>query len=196
MVGGDWGHAGLLEQRGRRRVCKPGGCEFGGGLSGFGSSFRGDLREFPKDVAMQESLAFCRGMRILRQPSWEAVATFITSSMKPVAHIAKISHTLRSRYGRKLSLGGKTVYAYPTPAAMAALEEADLRACSWYGAKTLWGRRGRWPPGRWIWKKWPGWGMATHRKRCVNCLGWERKWRTVRCYLGSSDFGRFRWMCG
>jgi len=95
-------------------------------------------RSFPADIAMQESLQFCRGMRILRQPRWEALATFITSSMKQVAHIAQISHTLRQRFGTPERLGGRVVYAYPSPAALASLEEADLRACALgYRAKNL-----------------------------------------------------------
>ena len=95
-------------------------------------------RSFPADTAMQEALHFCRGMRILRQPRWEALATFITSSMKQVAHIAQISHTLRQRFGTPARLGGRLVYAYPTPAALASLEEVDLRACALgYRAKNL-----------------------------------------------------------
>lgn len=95
-------------------------------------------QSFPADVAMQEALLFCRGMRVLRQPRWEALATFITSSMKQVAHIAQISHTLRRRFGAQAHIGGLTVYAYPTPEAVATLAEADLRACALgYRAKNL-----------------------------------------------------------
>ena len=54
---------------------------------------------FPKDPAMQEALGFCRGMRILRQPAWECLATFITSAMKQVAHIRQMSGLLRRRFG-------------------------------------------------------------------------------------------------
>jgi len=85
---------------------------------------------FPQDPVTQEALSFCRGMRILRQPHWEALATFITSSMKQVAHIAQISHTLRLRFGRPLEWEGRTLHSYPLPKAMAALAEADLRACA------------------------------------------------------------------
>ncbi len=59
-------------------------------------------RTFPADPAMAAALEFCRGMRIIRQPAWECLATFITSSMKQVAHIAQISHTLRTRYGEAI----------------------------------------------------------------------------------------------
>jgi N-glycosylase/DNA lyase len=95
---------------------------------------------FPKDEAMQSAAVFCQGMRILRQESWEALATFITSSMKQVAHIAQISLRLRERFGKRLEWEGRTLFAYPRPEELAGLEEADLRACSLgYRAKNLLG---------------------------------------------------------
>ena len=56
-------------------------------------------RSFPNDPAMSAARDFCTGLRIIRQPRWECLATFITSSMKQVAHIRQMSHTLRQRYG-------------------------------------------------------------------------------------------------
>ena len=119
---------------------------------------------FPDDPAMAAALAFCRGMRIVRQPLWECTATFITSSMKQVAHIAQISHTLRRRFGKRVewkqdvaenspqSARGPMpailptppistdLFTYPTPEALAALKEEDLRACALgYRAKLLLG---------------------------------------------------------
>lgn len=85
-------------------------------------------RTFPEDPVMAAALEFCRGMRIIRQPAWECLATFITSSMKQVSHIAQISQTLRSRYGR--AAGDMGAFAYPAPERLAALREEDLRACA------------------------------------------------------------------
>ncbi len=85
---------------------------------------------FPDDPAMTSARDFAPGMRIVRQPAWECVATFITSAMKQVAHIAQISHTLRERYGQPYKHSGGVLFSYPTPERMAALEEADLRACA------------------------------------------------------------------
>jgi len=93
-------------------------------------------RSFPADPVMAAALEVCRGMRIIRQPVWECLATFITSSMKQVAHIAQISHTLRARYGR--ALGPEGPFAYPTAARLAALQEEDLLACALgYRARNL-----------------------------------------------------------
>jgi N-glycosylase/DNA lyase len=95
---------------------------------------------FPNDPAMRAARAFCRGMRIIRQPAWECVATFITSSMKQVAHIAQISHTLRRRYGKRLEFQGRELFGYPPAETLARLREEDLRACALgYRAKNLLG---------------------------------------------------------
>ncbi len=92
----------------------------------------------PNDPAMQLACEFCRGLRIMRQPRWECLASFITSSMKQVAHIRQISQTLRERFGLRRSLGSVHVYSYPTPAVIADLHETDLRNCALgYRAKNL-----------------------------------------------------------
>jgi len=54
---------------------------------------------FPRDQVMTAAKDFCRGLRIIRQPKWECLATFICSSMKQVAHIRQISLALRQRFG-------------------------------------------------------------------------------------------------
>ena len=93
---------------------------------------------FPDDPAMNAAAETCRGLRLVRQPHWECLATFITSAQKAVVHIAQISHTLRERYGRAAQWNGERLFSYPDPAALAALEEKDLRACALgYRAKNL-----------------------------------------------------------
>jgi len=68
---------------------------------------------FPKgDPALAEAAAFCRGVRIIRQPLWECVATFLTSSMKQVSHIRQMSHALRQRFGRPVE-GWESLAVYP-----------------------------------------------------------------------------------
>ena len=91
---------------------------------------------FPRDETMLAALDFCRGLRIIRQPAWECLATFITSSMKQVTHIRQMSHALRAKFGR--AVRGTDLRAYPAPAALAAAAEGDLRACGLgYRAKNL-----------------------------------------------------------
>jgi len=93
---------------------------------------------FPHDSGMAAARNFCRGLRIIRQPRWECLATFITSSMKQVAHIRQMSHALRTRFGTRAMLSGNHVYAFPTAARLASATEEELRKCALgYRAKNL-----------------------------------------------------------
>ena len=95
-------------------------------------------RSFPDDPAMRAARDFCRGLRIMRQPRWECLATFITSSMKQVAHIRQISRMLRARYGNRTRLLTCDVHTFPPANRIAELTEQDLRACALgYRAKNL-----------------------------------------------------------
>lgn len=90
--------------------------------------------QFPSDPMSAEALALCRGLRIIRQPRWECLATFITSSMKQVAHIRSMSLALRRSFGRPTKYG----CTYPGPEHLAASNEETLRACGLgYRAKNL-----------------------------------------------------------
>ena len=97
-------------------------------------------RSFPNDPVMREARSFCRGLRIIRQPCWECLATFITSSMKQVAHIRQISRTLRKRYGKPQRIFDFEVNSFPPAHRIANLTEQDLRTCALgYRAKNLLG---------------------------------------------------------
>ena len=93
---------------------------------------------FPNDPTMTAARDFCRGLRIIRQPKWECLATFICSSMKQVAHIRQISHSLRERFGERRKLNGFVVYTFPDADRIGAASEKDLRNCALgYRAKNL-----------------------------------------------------------
>ena len=93
---------------------------------------------FPKDPVMNAARDFCRGLRIIRQPKWECLATFICSSMKQVAHIRQISLALRKRFGEPRRVGDHVVYTFPSSQRIAEASEPALRECALgYRAKNL-----------------------------------------------------------
>jgi N-glycosylase/DNA lyase len=93
---------------------------------------------FPNDPVINAARLFCRGLRIIRQPKWECLATFICSSMKQVAHIRQISLALRRRFGDRRKVGHHVVYTFPLPQRIARATENDLRECALgYRAKNL-----------------------------------------------------------
>lgn len=95
-------------------------------------------RSFPRDPAMDAAQDFCRGLRIIRQPKWECLATFICSSMKQVAHIRQISFALRERFGEKRKISDRAVFTFPSAQRIAESSERELRECALgYRAKNL-----------------------------------------------------------
>lgn len=93
--------------------------------------FKKMQRTLPKgDQHLRRALKFAPGIRIMRQPKWECLATFITSSLKQVAHIRQISLTLREKFGRAATnANGHRLWCYPSPEALAKAGEAKLRQC-------------------------------------------------------------------
>ena len=108
-------------------------------------------RSLPRDPTMDAAKGFCRGLRIIRQPKWECLATFICSSMKQVAHIRQISFALRKRFGqaqkidppsprlrRDKAFADFIVYTFPSAKRIARSSEKELRECALgYRAKNL-----------------------------------------------------------
>jgi N-glycosylase/DNA lyase len=93
---------------------------------------------FPDDPVMNSARLFCRGLRIIRQPKWECLATFICSSMKQVAHIRQISLALRRQFGERRKIGSRFVYIFPSARRIARASENDLRKCALgYRARNL-----------------------------------------------------------
>src|SRR5438874_1939211 len=93
---------------------------------------------FPRDPIMNAARDFCRGLRIIRQPKWECLATFICSSMKQVTHIRQISRALRQRFGEKKEIGGDEIFSFPSSGRLARTSESELRKCGLgYRARNL-----------------------------------------------------------
>ena len=97
------------------------------------------LRTFPDDEPMNNAVAACRGLRVLRQDPWECLASFILSATKQIVQIRQIVAHLCESFGDRLTPGPPGAgpseflrnlnYAFPTAEKIAGLTEAELRNC-------------------------------------------------------------------
>lgn len=88
------------------------------------------ITTFPKDEAMRAAVAACRGLRLLRQPPWECLASFILSSTKQIVQIRQIIAALSERFGDPLPACCATpAFSFPSPETLASASEEELRAC-------------------------------------------------------------------
>jgi len=70
------------------------------------------------------------GMRLVREPAFPSVVSFICSAQMRVSRIHEMQQSLRKALGTPVEFDGETYHAYPTPAAIAGASEADLRELS------------------------------------------------------------------
>lgn len=88
------------------------------------------LATFPDDPPLREAMASCRGLRLLRQDAWEALACFLCSATKQIVQIREIVRLLRDRHGEPVpGPDGREARAFPTADRLALLDEDALRAC-------------------------------------------------------------------
>ena len=89
------------------------------------------LNGFPEDEPMRAAVEACRGLRLLRQDSWECLASFICSSTKQIVQIQQIISLLCERHGEPIAtpVGHQAAHAFPSAQLVGSLSEADLRAC-------------------------------------------------------------------
>src|SRR6266436_5485584 len=127
-----------VEQRGEILRVSRGARELVGNYFALDHPLAEICASFPDDPIMNTARKFCHGLRIIRQPKWECLATFICSSMKQVAHIRQISLALRKRFGERRRIGDQLVYGFASPQRLAQASEKELLECKLgYRAKNL-----------------------------------------------------------
>ncbi|QGN06992.1 8-oxoguanine DNA glycosylase [Halorhabdus sp. CBA1104] len=67
------------------------------------------------------------GMRLVRDPPFETLISFICSAQMRVGRIFEMQRALADAFGESVTFDGDTYHAYPTPEALAGASEAELR---------------------------------------------------------------------
>ncbi|MEI6102052.1 MAG: DNA glycosylase, partial [Eubacteriales bacterium] len=83
------------------------------------------------DSVLKESLRCAAGLRILNQPPFETLISFIISANNNEKRIRGIVRRLSETFGIPFLFEGRTFYDFPTPRALA---EADMETLSGIGA--------------------------------------------------------------
>jgi N-glycosylase/DNA lyase len=81
----------------------------------------------PDHPILQRAFEEYWGMRLVRDPPFGALISFICSAQMRVGRIHSMQQALREAYGQQVTLDGRTYDAYPTPEQLAATSEAELR---------------------------------------------------------------------
>ena len=81
----------------------------------------------PTDDLLAAAFDAFPGLRIVRDPPFPTLVTFICSAQMRVARIHAMQQSLREALGTPVTAAGQTHYAYPTPRQVADSSEGELR---------------------------------------------------------------------
>jgi N-glycosylase/DNA lyase len=81
----------------------------------------------PSDEIVQTAYDRFWGLRIVSDPFFPTLISFICSAQMHVRRIASLQQALRETYGETVTLGEETYHTFPAPETLAATSEAELR---------------------------------------------------------------------
>jgi len=84
----------------------------------------------PKDRLLDEAFEQYAGMRLVRDPVFPCLISFICSAQMRVSRIFGMQRRLAREYGDEIALDGESYHAFPTPEQLAARTESELRELS------------------------------------------------------------------
>ena len=92
--------------------------------------FSRDYSEIKKtlseDKILLEAISYGKGIRILKQDTFEALISFIISAGNNIPRIKGIINNLSVNFGEQFEYMGKTYYAFPTPDKLSSLTLEEL----------------------------------------------------------------------
>ncbi len=84
----------------------------------------------PDDPLLERAFEQYAGMRLVRDPVFPCLISFICSAQMRVSRIFGMQRRLAREYGEEIEFNGETYHAFPTPEQMAERSEGELRDLS------------------------------------------------------------------
>jgi len=83
---------------------------------------------FARDDTLSKAIEFCGGIRVLRQPRWETLCSYIVSQNNNIPRIKSLINKMCASYGKPIGSNGtlEENYSFPEPKALAGLNASDL----------------------------------------------------------------------
>jgi N-glycosylase/DNA lyase len=88
-------------------------------------------REYGDCPSATEAFSRLPGLRILRQPPWEALVAFLLSQNNNTARIGSLVRAVCETFGARTDAFGQTLYAFPAPEALNAAGALRALGCGY-----------------------------------------------------------------
>lgn len=92
-----------------------------------GFSYEKMMGQFAGDETIQASFTYAKGLRLLNQPPFETILSFIISANNNIKRIGGIIQRMCERWGQPLPFEGEVYYDFPTAQILSEQSEDALR---------------------------------------------------------------------
>lgn len=82
-----------------------------------------------KDKHIKQAVNTLKGLRIIRQDTWECLISYICATYKNINAIKQMLHSLSRRFGEKICYDGQEFYTFPTAEKLAKTKINKIREC-------------------------------------------------------------------
>ncbi|MBD3406247.1 MAG: hypothetical protein GF411_09075 [Candidatus Lokiarchaeota archaeon] len=84
-------------------------------------------QEVNKDGLMKQSIDYMPGLRVVRDPFFPCLISFLCSIRKNIPTIRQLVQSIRAKYGTKTTFRNKQYYSMPTPSQLDGISAKELR---------------------------------------------------------------------
>lgn len=91
--------------------------------------FEGVLSAIMKDNVINEAIQRFYGLRLIRQPTWECLVSFVIATNSNIPRIRRMISNICRRYGSTVLFEGLEYNLFPTPGALAEAQVKEIEEC-------------------------------------------------------------------
>jgi N-glycosylase/DNA lyase len=81
------------------------------------------LASIDRDPFIHTAISQCTGLRLIRQPKWECLVSYICSTNSNIPTIRRRIASIAQQFGKAIEFEGNTYYAFPGPSAISCGEQ-------------------------------------------------------------------------
>jgi len=87
------------------------------------------IKSIDQDPFIHAAIRQCTGLRLVRQPPWECLISYICSTNSNIPTIRRRIASIAERFGKPIEFEGKTYYTFPGPASISCEGDEGLTVC-------------------------------------------------------------------
>jgi N-glycosylase/DNA lyase len=87
------------------------------------------IGSFDRDPFIHDAVTKCRGLRLIRQPTWECLISYTIATNSNIPTIRRRIAAIAERFGREIRFDSRTFFSFPEPGDIACEDEGELSCC-------------------------------------------------------------------